>query len=376
MLTQDTGVAGESVNRSSQAHLQAARNTILDRVRHDDPIGHTTRTAGVSRHARISFVKIEEKLKILDDELNEEHCDIGLARADAVALGEALRALKAGVLKQSVSKQEEIDSLGYKLKLAEEANSALTRENKELKEDLERESEGRAKYQISNKALVRQLEDMVSADDYFEMKEENMNVQAILNQKTKRSSDMQVQINQLSEDSAIKEPLVQIGAAIRLRFLVQARKEITKTDLHSELSRQLLDSGNIAAHNGILRADVALFKSGLIPQAYITAAKAVFQNLYQAQPTNYDQLNPLDERLSNCIATNRARRKTDSSDKQRKELFDLMSQLTEWQNADELSLTRYSDLVTAMEMKTNEIIELDLSHSRFMRAHRRASNSG
>ncbi|KAJ8065640.1 hypothetical protein OCU04_006314 [Sclerotinia nivalis] len=127
---------------------------------------------------------------------------------------------------------------------------------------------------------MRRLEDMVLADDYFEMREDNLNFQVILNQSINGSQDLQARINGLVEENAMKESLVKVGAYVHLRFLEQGGREVNRRDHHFELNQELLDGGNIAAHNGILRADVALFQSSLIPENYMMEARTVFQELY------------------------------------------------------------------------------------------------
>jgi hypothetical protein len=75
------------------------------------------------------------------------------------------------------------------------------------------------------------------------------------------TTDKDKLITQLVQDRDIKEPLVAVGAAVRLRFLETAKETV----LSIAIDRDIMTDGNDAAHRGDGSADAALFKLKLIP---------------------------------------------------------------------------------------------------------------
>lgn len=98
--------------------------------------------------------------------------------------------------------------------------------------------------------------------------------------------DKQNEILKLQREQQDKEPLVEIGVAIRTRFLEHSRiNPRFGIASREDLMQSTIDKGNSAAHCGNILADLALFKAGLIGDEYET----VFNNMYLRAPGSVTQ---------------------------------------------------------------------------------------
>lgn len=175
---------------------------------------------------------------------------------------------------------------------------------------------------LSARRQVRQLKDMVIADNYFEMRKNNMNFQVILNQTINGRFGLQTRIDLSNRVRASDFPGKQ-GERKLKGIVIRAE---------SRAARQW----EYRTHNGILRADVALFPSSLTLVNYVMETLAVSQKLYQAQQSNIGHSDPLWGDFWTASQQS-SHTKTESSVIQRRELSDLMPKLTKLQNTDETS---------------------------------------
>lgn len=97
------------------------------------------------------------------------------------------------------------------------------------------------------------------------------------------------------------EPLVRIGAAVRLRHLEQAREAIMHIHLEA-VDRDIIDRGKIAAHRANGAADSVLFQLGLVPKDHLAVATRTFERLYKCPSLQYELDYPW-RRLLDCDAT-------------------------------------------------------------------------
>ncbi|KAF7897595.1 hypothetical protein EAF00_005823 [Botryotinia globosa] len=100
----------------------------------------------------------------------------------------------------------------------------------------------------------------------------------------------------------IREPLVKIGADIRLRFLDQARETALGIS-RCEADMALRTNGNVAAHRVNAAADAALFKGNLIPEEYEEEAEEIFEKFYNHKSSAYPFFDGVSERQNDCEAT-------------------------------------------------------------------------
>ncbi|TGO60001.1 hypothetical protein BCON_0039g00320 [Botryotinia convoluta] len=241
-----------------------------------------------------------------------------------------------------------------------ETSSALQKENTKLLHELDCETEKCVMHQRVRHNLTHQLELSVDAKDYFEVNEENMRLLAQVEVIEREKANLQSHTTELVTDLTVKEPLMLVGAAVRLRFLEQAKDVVFNRRVCPEPNRELRDEGNVAAQFGHIIADESLFKIQYIPRNSIEMTRKIFKELYQCYPDRRLYSDPLEIRLSNILAANRAPRRTESSRSQRKDLMEMYQQLQILQDSENPSNLEISNHVTAIELLTDDIIDLDL----------------
>ncbi|KAL2074856.1 hypothetical protein VTL71DRAFT_8635 [Oculimacula yallundae] len=94
---------------------------------------------------------------------------------------------------------------------------------------------------------------------------------------------LEQELKLLKRDCIDKEPLVKIGAAIRLRFLEQSKIQIREVSRES-LDQVIIQAGNAAAHDVNLSADIATLKLDFCGTADI---KAIFFEMYRGKPEEF-----------------------------------------------------------------------------------------
>jgi hypothetical protein len=101
------------------------------------------------------------------------------------------------------------------------------------------------------------------------------------------------QIAELKKGWGMKTPLLQTGAAVRMRFLAQASK--TKVDpIKRRANRAIIEQGNDAAHRADGKADAALFHAGFLP---ISEDASTFEAVYNLPVDDYMACTPRWQRL-------------------------------------------------------------------------------
>ncbi|TGO21104.1 hypothetical protein BPAE_0240g00020 [Botrytis paeoniae] len=262
--------------------------------------------------------------------------------------------------RQLSEKEKENAKLKTEVTSLSETNSTLKHDNTRLLHDLDYETEKCVMHQRSKHNLTHQLELAVDAKDYFEAKEENMKLQAQIDEAEGKKANLQLKVKELVQDLTLKEPLILVGAAVRLRFLEQAKEFVINKRDRPELNRELRDEGNMVAHYGNIIADKSLFKLGYIPADCLDMTSRVFRELYSCYLDRRRYFDAIEIRLSNILAANRAHRRTESSASQRKDPMGMYQQLQILQDSDEPSAVEISNHVTAIELITDDIIDLDL----------------
>ncbi|TEY60181.1 hypothetical protein BOTCAL_0184g00020 [Botryotinia calthae] len=316
------------------------------------------------------FAELEHKLDPSNREIDARFLRLQTTAGNFVAIRQEVKTLKKSVAQQlgvqdqelkdqNDQQAEELNELRRQLSeknkensllkteitALSETNSTFKHDNTKLLHELDHETEKCVMHQRSRNNLAHQLELAVDAEDYFESKEENLRLQAQIDGIKGEKANLQLRVNELVKDLTLKEPLVLVGAAVRLRFLEQAKEfAINKRD-RPELNRELRGEGNMAAHYGNIIADESLFK---------------LEELYDCYPDRRRYFDPIQIRLSNILAADRSHRRTESSASQRKDLMELYQQLQVLQDSEEPSTVEVSNHVTAIELLTDDIIDLDL----------------
>lgn len=262
--------------------------------------------------------------------------------------------------RQLFEKDKENAQLKTEVTALSDTSSTLEQDNTRLLHELDYETEKCVMHQRSKHSLIHQLELAVDAKDYFEAKEENMRLQAQIEGIEGEKANLQLKVNELVQDLTLRNPLMLVGVAVRLRFLEQAKEFVVNKRDRPELHRELRNEGNLAAHYGNIIADESLFKLEYIPVDCLEMTRRVFRELYSCYPDRRQYSDPIEIRLSNILAANRAHRRTESSASQRKDLMEMYQQLQVLQDSEEPSTVEISNHVTAIELITDDIIDLDL----------------
>ncbi|TGO60002.1 hypothetical protein BCON_0039g00330 [Botryotinia convoluta] len=155
----------------------------------------------------------------------------------------------------------------------------------------------------------------------------------------------------------IVEPLVKVGADIRLRFLDQAREALFDIS-RDETGTALRTNGNAAAHKSNVAADVALFKGSFIPEEYKEEAEEVFEKLYRQKSSEYPSWTGTHGREINCYATLQMTKRSDVSD----HLHYLWSVL--WRSMSKDQTTTQVRWTKTLEWLTDEIVDAERSSRR------------
>ncbi|KAF5873982.1 uncharacterized protein Bfra_005449 [Botrytis fragariae] len=163
--------------------------------------------------------------------------------------------------------------------------------------------------------------------------------------------------DKLKQTYDIVEPLVKIGADIRLRFLDQAR-EAALSISWCEADMALRTNGNVAAHRGNAAADATLFKGKLIPEEYKEEAEEIFEKLYNHKSSDYPFFDRISERQNDCEATLATITKSSVSATLREEWRVI------WNRIVHGPVNKKMILIEELERLTDEIVDLERSNRR------------
>lgn len=108
-------------------------------------------------------------------------------------------------------------------------------------------------------------------------------------------------IAELERDRDLKEPLVQVGVSVRLRYLEWAKRllGLKRIDLHYPH----IQGGNDAAHNAFGEIDVILFQGDILSSAVKTSLAVAFTEVYRYTPEEYSLQSRKLLQVINCEGT-------------------------------------------------------------------------
>jgi hypothetical protein len=157
------------------------------------------------------------------------------------------------------------------------------------------------------------------------------------------------QIAELKKDWEMKTPLMQTGAAVRMRFLAQASK--TKVDPPKRrANRTIIEQGNDAAHRADGKADPALFHAGFLS---ILEDASTFEEIYNVSIDGYMAEPPRWQRLLDLQATVLTRKSDNAS---HENAFELIRELAALGSGIEDS-DEAADLLVALEDEVEIIVQ-------------------
>ncbi|KAF8852477.1 hypothetical protein BDZ45DRAFT_807437 [Acephala macrosclerotiorum] len=210
--------------------------------------------------------------------------------------------------------------------------------------------------QKENSRLKNELED-AREDLYYANQNEN-ELRMSLRDEESRVKELKKEIKQ-------QKPLVEVGAAVRLRFLEQARESVFELP-KSDVNKDLIQDGNIAAHRANGDRDAAMFNSNLVAEEDYDDMKEIFRELYEAKPSNYPCYAPKMTRLTDCEATLKTLKGVSDSKaatNKRKEHGDLAKRLIKMYNSmsdrDFESSNTVRDLLEELEQLIDKIVNID-----------------
>ncbi|KAI9646156.1 hypothetical protein NHQ30_005596 [Ciborinia camelliae] len=280
----------------------------------------------VLRTTKPETPQVKDPNSTLIEELARKTQHLEIARAQAGSLRAEIVALKDAHKREMKKQLDELESQRKKemrnlqnslqkansdgqrasvdLRKAQESHAAVQVELSDLKQKLNSETIKNNHLQTAiNRAAIESTNDKVSLDrwihrwirlnDEGQAVSKNLEIaQTTLAEEREKSLQQLARINTLSQENmevkknrGRKEPLVKIGADIRLRFLEQAREAVLKIP-RREVNNELRTEGNLAAHAACSAADSALFKCGFVPEEYETETTQIFKALYRGKEPN------------------------------------------------------------------------------------------
>ncbi|THV46742.1 hypothetical protein BGAL_0363g00090 [Botrytis galanthina] len=385
MLPFKSNVGREIKKNSSAKTSGSGLNANYSQAREESGSESAATMAMAWKKTDTLFAGLEQKLNPSNRDIAARFLRVQTAAGNFVTIRQEVKALKKSVAQQLEEQEQELrtqknqhadelnelrrqlfekDKENAQLKTEVTAlsytSSTLEQDNTRLLHELNYETEKCVMHQRSKHSLIHQLELAVDAKDYFEAKEENMRLQAQIEGIEGEKANLQLKVNELVQDLTLRNPLMLVGVTVRLRFLEQAKEFVVNKRDRPELNRELRNEGNLAAHYGNIIADESLFKLEYIPVDCLEMTRRLFRELYNCYPDRRQYFDPIEIRLSNILAANRAHRRTESSASQRKDLMEMYQQLQVLQDSEEPSTVEISNHVTAIELITDDIIDLDL----------------
>lgn len=338
--------------------------------------------------------RIDDSNTVSIEETTHQKHDLEAARAENVSLRAEIAAMK-NVHKQEMERRlEELESRRkkevrllqnalqvanteaersrVKLKKAQDSNTKLKQKfdsevikNDNLHiviEDLQSESsETKGVLESERKDRLDLLGEMLISINSLE-KEQN-DLKSGTCYQPEHDSLLQENID-LKNDRDAKEPLVKIGADIRLRFLDAAREHALSIP-KVILDRQLRLNGNIAAHRGNAAADAALFKGNFIPDDNFYNTLLAFRELYGHSPSQFPFYDETSRKRVDCQASLLTIKMSSLSETMCDvwhTVFNQLRGLTEESGGRETSESM--NLITQLQDLTDEIVDIERSRAR------------
>ena len=148
-------------------------------------------------------------------------------------------------------------------------------------------------------------------DTYLAMQQESARLREKNQHLEKENSALESEKKALKGQMKLQEPLVQTGALVRRRFLDQEKERCD----YGHTVDSIIETGNRAAHEGDLKADIALFRLGFLkaPPGWLTkdegpswfqrAFTRTFHDIYGFEPLLNVSLSSKETEIINMVAT-------------------------------------------------------------------------
>lgn len=158
------------------------------------------------------------------------------------------------------------------------AHTSLIQQHERVQNELRKEKTEVETLKDSQQKLRKEFDDLTG---------QLCDARTKIKEKARTIKTLKDELKEQRDTAASKERLVDIGAAIRIRFLEQAREKIYDIS-RRDLDLAIIEEGNSAAHRANGVADKALFENDLIPEDSLTDLKETFKDLYHPDHDAYD----------------------------------------------------------------------------------------
>jgi len=327
----DTRSYLEGRTEGASEHITHTSETLPHEVQHggEDWL-EKLEDSHMETHSEKSFQELQARCKKLEADVAKKNRNLKSAQYGAAAArkeSQKVIAKHAGDLKEALKYQRQQlneEHVNGTSELEKRLSSAA-KENQTLKKTLE---ERLKKLQKSREKAKLLLEERTKIESTMRFQEREI---SLLKQRQNEIWDMyreqkdrkafykgEVEILQknMDEELAKREPLVHIGAAVRMRSLEQFKYQLgaqDRSEVQAETddawtefgfpNRQIIEKGNDAAHNGNSEADAALFKLSY----YDDSDDYDFLALYNSHPEKFQIYKSSHfVRILDCIATTRS----------------------------------------------------------------------
>ncbi|KAN0115396.1 hypothetical protein V8E51_004940 [Hyaloscypha variabilis] len=218
---------------------------------------------------------------------------------------------RVAALEEDLSEaRDEIKMVGQDLKLREKELDLEISSNKRLQAEL-KEYETRAEDFHNFEEVLKQKDKYIA--ELEQQLEQNKGKEYAKLEKQLQTSEQQLEKSNttieklkgriwgLKDERDLKEPLVQVGVAIRCQFLIHAKDKSFGRSLDQASDTEHIKRGNAAAYEGNGLADEALLLAGFLD---MKEWKEFFaNNLYGVQPGEYASCFQGYQRARNCWVT-------------------------------------------------------------------------
>lgn len=285
-------------------------------------------------------------------------------------------------LQHTKGTNEDLAKFKEELQRTQDALDKMKEKNKELRVRMHNLKEERKKRETELEQEVKKLQSEVremttridvsllpQIDTLKKLSKPGPGIEDLL--KT-RIYSLEREIKEAKREKERMKPLLEVGVAIRLRFLEQSRQTLRGQNVRA-INQQSIREGNQAAHNGNGTADAALFTTGILKETLESGGKSelaeVFETLYCKLPKGFLTWPELLRRAIDCEATMNIFKKVRNgreTSRLRKQHRDLCQTLTErWNGYASSELPFFEKnlrnwyMLDRLEWLTVEIIEFD-----------------
>ena len=253
------------------------------------------------QEARSEFSeRLEQTKATLEADFHEKHEKLRKAKGTDKELDEVKEELQKTL--------KTVDKIKEKNKDLRSSMHTLKEEHKKRETDLEQEVK-------KLRLQVARMTTRIDRDLVPEMQRLRLELEirpASQSELRTRVLDLEKDLKEANEDRERTKPLLEVGIAIRLRFLEQSRQTL-QIEEGGDINQLSIREGNQAAHSGNGAADAALFTVGILKENLESGEKSglakAFKGLYENMPEYFFKWPELLRRVADSQVTMRVFKK-------------------------------------------------------------------